>query len=53
MQIPENSQREVENLMEIKDHYPKYVVTANPMDVGIENGIKIVHLADFLLNETW
>ena len=53
VQIPENSQREVENLMEIKDHYPKYVVTANPMDVGIENGIRIVHLADFLLNETW
>ena len=53
VQIPENSQREVENLMEIKDHYPKYVVTANPMDVGNENGIKIVHLADFLLNETW
>ena len=49
----ENSDREVGNLMEIRDHYPKYVVTMNHMDVGIENGIKIVHLADFLLAEYW
>ena len=34
-------------------HYPKYVVTLNDMDAGIENGIKIVHLQDFLLAETW
>ena len=53
VQIPENSEREVENLMVIKDHYPKYVVTLNEMDAGIENGIKIVHLADFLLAEQW
>ena len=33
--------------------YPKYVVTLNDMDVGIENGIKIVHLQDFLLADTW
>jgi hypothetical protein len=39
--------------MEISDHYPKYVVTMNKLDTGIENGIKIVHLADFLLAETW
>ena len=49
VQIPENSNREVGNLMEIRDHYPKYVVTLNEMDVGIENGIRIVHLRDFLL----
>lgn len=53
VQLPENSDREVGNLMEIRDHYPKYVVTMNHMDVGIENGIKIVHLADFLLAEYW
>ena len=51
VQIPEGSDREVGNLMEIRDHYPKYVVTLNEMDTGIENGIKIVHLADFLLAE--
>ena len=53
VQLPAGSDREVGNLMEIKDHYPKYVVTPNDMDVGIENGIKIVHLQDFLLAEIW
>lgn len=51
VQLPSDSSREIENLMEIRDHYPKYVVTMNSMDVGIENGIKIVHLADFLLDK--
>lgn len=53
VQIPEISNREVGNLMEIRDHYPKYVVTLNEMDVGIENGIRIVHLRDFLLAKQW
>ena len=53
VQIPQNSDREVGNLMEIRDHYPKYVITLNEMDTGIENGIKIVHLADFLLADNW
>ncbi len=53
VQIPENSNREVGNLMEIRDHYPKYVVTLYEMDVGIENGIRIVHLRDFLLAKQW
>lgn len=53
VQLPENSDRELGNLMEIPDHYPKYVVTTNGMDVGIDNGIRIVHLVDFLLSESW
>lgn len=53
VQLPENSDREIGNLMEIPDHYPKYVVTTNGMDVGIDNGIRIVHLVDFLLSESW
>lgn len=53
VQIPAGSDREVGNLMEIRDHYPKYVVTLNEMDTGIENGIRIVHLRDFLLAEKW
>ena len=53
VQLPAGSDREVGNLMEIKDHYPKYVVTLNDMDVGIENGIRIVHLQDFLLADAW
>ena len=51
VELLENSDREVDNLLEIKDNYPKYVVTTNEMDVGIENGIKIVHIRDFLLSD--
>lgn len=53
VQLPEGSDREVNNLMEIKDHYHKYVVTSNSLDTGNENGICIIHLADFLLMEQW
>ncbi len=53
VQLPEASDREIGNLMELRDHYPKYVVTLNELDIGIENGIKIVHLSDFLLDRTW
>ena len=53
VQIPQNSDREVGNLMAIRDHYPKYVVTLNEMDKGIENGIKIVHLFEFLVSDSF
>lgn len=48
--LPEESDREVANLLEIRDHYPKYVVTLDELAAGNINGVKIVHLADFLLN---
>lgn len=47
--LPKESDREVANLLEIKDHYPKYVVTLDELAAGNINGLKIVHLADFLL----
>ena len=47
--LPEESDRELANLLEIKDHYPKYVVTLDELAAGNVNGVKIVHLADFLL----
>ena len=47
--FPEESEREVTNLLEIKDHYPKYVVTLDELAGGNINGVKIVHLVDFLL----
>lgn len=50
-QLPKESDREIANLMEIKDHYPKFVVTLDDYASGNINGIQIVHLADFLLNE--
>ncbi len=49
--LPEESDREVANLLEIKDHYPKYVVTLDELAGGNVNGVKITHLADFLLSE--
>ena len=52
-QLPEDSSRETENLMNIKDHYHKYVVCRDPLAIGNDNGIEIVHIADFLLAENW
>lgn len=49
--LPEESDREIGNLLDIKDHYPKYVVTLDALAGGNVNGVKIVHLADFLLSE--
>lgn len=51
--LPEESDREVANLLEIKDHYPKYVVTLDELAAGNINGVKIVHLADFLLSNKY
>lgn len=51
--LPEESDREVANLLEIKDHYPKYVVTMDELAAGNINGVKIVHLADFLLSKDY
>lgn len=51
--LPEESDREVANLLEIKDHYPKYVVTLDELAAGNVNGVKIMHLADFLLSESY
>ena len=47
--LPEESDREIANLLEIRDHYPKYVVTLDGLAAGNINGVKIVHLSDFLL----
>ena len=49
--IPEHSDREINNLLEIKDNYPKYIVTLDNLVIGNENGIKIIHITDFLLQE--
>ena len=51
--LPENSERETENLMEIKDHYHKYVVCRDDLAEGNDNGIELMHIADFLLKESW
>lgn len=50
VRMSENFDREVGNLMEIRDHYPKYIVMFDSMATGNENGIRIVHLIDLLIN---
>ncbi len=51
--LPEDSDRELANLLELKDHYPKYVVTLDDLAGGNVNGVKIVHMAEFLLSEEY
>ena len=51
--LPEESDREIANLLEIKDHYPKYVVALDELAAGNINGVRIVHLADFLLSKDY
>ena len=49
-QLPKESEREIANLMEIRDHFPKLVITLDDYASGNINGIKIMHLAEFLMN---
>ncbi len=49
--LPQKSDREIANLLAVKDHYPKYVVTMDELASGNINGVKIVHLSEFLLKE--
>ena len=49
--LPEDSGREIGSLKAIKDSFPKYVVTMDSSVCGIEDGIKIVHIKDFLSGE--
>lgn len=51
--LPEESDREIANLLAIKDHYSKYVVTLDELATGNVNGVKIVHLVDFLLSQDY
>jgi len=45
-------EREFGNLMEIKDNYPKYVVTLNDMIIGDDyKGISYCNLREFLLRD--
>jgi predicted AAA+ superfamily ATPase len=51
--LPTGSDREISNLLDIKDHYPKYVVTLDEFASGNINGVRLVHLADFLLDPSY
>lgn len=43
--------REYSRLLEIHDNYPKYVLTADDFSMGNYEGIKTMHIADFLLSD--
>lgn len=47
---PETEQREYSRLLEIRDNYPKYLLTADNFAGGNYEGIKTMHVADFLLS---
>lgn len=49
--LPESDYREIENLKEIKDNFPKFVLTTNKLDVGTDEGIKIMLITDWLLGK--
>lgn len=51
LRIPENSNRELDNLMDIKDHYHKYIVTYDTITKGNDNGIEFMYIGDFLLKD--
>ena len=42
--------REYERLLEIRDNYPKYVLRIDEFASGNYEGIKTMHVADFLLS---
>ena len=45
--------REYERLLEIKDNYPKYVLRTDEFAGGNYEGIKSMHVADFLLSKEY
>lgn len=53
VRLPDNSNREIDNLSTIKDFNHKYVVTTNRNDIQNINCIKVIHIVDFLLMENW
>jgi len=50
---PATVEREFTPLLELKDHYPKYVVTMDPLWTDSIEGVKHIHIADFLLMESY
>ena len=49
MNSEETIDREFGAYKGVDDNYPKYVVTMDSSVCGIDEGIKIVHIRDFLL----
>lgn len=50
---PETERREYGRLLDIRDNYPKYVLRTDVFAGGNYEGIKTMHIADFLLNDEY
>ena len=50
---PETEQREYRRLLDIRDNYPKYVLRTDAFAGGNYQGIKTMHIADFLLSDEY
>ena len=48
-----HKKREYEQLLEIKDNYPKYMVLTDDFAGGNYQGIKTMHITDFLLSKEY
>lgn len=49
----QTEKREYGNLLSIADNYPKYVLRTDVFTEGNHEGIKTMHIVDFLLSENW
>lgn len=50
---PETEKREYGQLLDIRDNYPKYVLRTDAFAGGNYEGIKTMHIADFLLSDEY
>lgn len=50
---PETEKREYGRLLDIRDNYPKYVLRTDVFAGGNYEGIKTMHVADFLLSDEY
>ncbi len=51
--LPDDSNREIQNLKDIDDNYPKYIVTLDKYDAGNIDGIEIIYIENFLLKKDY
>ena len=50
-QIPENTTRETDNLLHIRDNYEKLLITQNYFGNPDIDGIPVINIIDWLVNE--
>jgi len=53
IEYEKTQKREYERLLEIRDNYPKYVLRTDAFAGGNYEGIKTMHVADFLLSDEY